>query len=479
MREYPRRAPLVVLLAWIAAPALVAQEPERLGERIDSLFASWMEPGHPGGAVAVMRGRHVVFRRAYGLASLEYGIPNAPSTAFNTASVSKQFTAYAITSLASQGKLSLEDDIRTHLPEVPDFGETITLRHMLSHTSGLRSFQSLLQLAGWRETDHMTNDDLLRYVQRQRELNFPVGSEYLYSNTGFNLMAEVVERVTGTPFIEWTRANIFQPLGMHDSEFRGDVTAIHPGTATSYDGSASRGFRYAVPWWTYVGNGNLYSTVDDLATWLAFLQAPGDARDAVEPLFERTVLTSGDTIDYALGIRVNEHRGLRRIYHTGSIGGYRAFAGFFPDHDLGVVVLTNFSTADPLGKAMGIAEVYYGERMTPARPSRTPTPEAASWFPAVADLTGVAGTYYSPELDTAYRLYVDADGVVAVHRRQGERRLTPFHEDEFRGPAELGTVRLERAPDGAVTGLRVTTGDRRVRDLLFERRSDPSGTGES
>ena len=194
--------------------------------RIDALFQEWDTPGSPGAAVAVLKEGEIVFSRGYGSAQLEYGIPITPATIFHVASVSKQFTAFAVTLLAQEGRLSLDDDIRKHLPEVPDFGSTITLKHLLHHTSGLRDQWEALAMAGWRLDDVITTEHILSMVRNQKELNFEPGEEHLYCNTGYTLLGEIVARVTGQSFSAWTKENLFDPLGIVGAEHRFDPCAV-------------------------------------------------------------------------------------------------------------------------------------------------------------------------------------------------------------------------------------------------------------
>jgi CubicO group peptidase (beta-lactamase class C family) len=234
--------------------------------RVDQLFIPWDNEETPGAAIAVSREGKVVYSKGYGEANLEYAIPNSPTTVFHIASVSKQFTAFAVTMLADQGKLSLNDDIRKHVPEVPDFGETITLKHLIHHTSGLRDQWNLLALAGWRLDDVITREQVLRLVSHQKELNFKPGEEFLYCNTGYTLLAETVSRVTGQSFAEWTRDNIFNPLGMDNTLFYDDHEKIVRNRAYSYRGS-SGGYKKSVLSYANVGATSLFTTVEDLTKW--------------------------------------------------------------------------------------------------------------------------------------------------------------------------------------------------------------------
>ncbi len=345
--------------------------PENLYSEIDQIFKEWDSTESPGGVVGVIDKGELVFAKAYGMASLEYEVVNTTETVFNIASVSKQVTAYSLVLLEQQGKLSIDDDVRKYLPEVPDFGETITIRHLLTHTSGLRNFQNMLSMAGWRSGDPMTNDDLLRYIARQKELNFPVGEEYLYCNTGFNLATAIVERITDQTFQEWTKENIFDPLGMKNTGYREDMEVVHKNTATSYDGNIENGFRQPLKFWTYMGNGNVYTTIGDMAKWVNnFAKGKVGGEAGIARLQEEGVLNSGEKTSYGLGIGVGEYRGLRRLSHGGSIGGFRSNLIYFPEQEVGVVVLANFSSAGPGPKSMAVADLYLEKSFLEPKPKR-------------------------------------------------------------------------------------------------------------
>ena len=355
---------LICLVLQIFSYSLFAQTTSDLEDLVDSLCSSWTADA-PGGVVGVVEDGALTFSKAYGLASLEYEVPITTNSIFNIASVSKQFTAYALVLLEQEGKLSLDDDVRKHLPELPDFGETITIRHLLTHTSGLRNFQNLLSMAGWRQGDAMTNEDLLRFISQQKELNFPVGSEYLYCNSGFVLSTFIVERVTGQDFKEWTQENIFAPLEMGDTEYREDLTEIHINTATSYDHTQSNGFVQPHKYWTYMGNGNVYTTLADLTKWINNFRTKllgGEA--GIRTLTTPGILNSGDTLDYALGLGVATYQDHLRWSHGGSVGGYRSAFQYYPDRDLGIVVLANHSNANPGGKANFIARHFLSSDAT-------------------------------------------------------------------------------------------------------------------
>ena len=435
-------------------------------DRIDSIFIDWNRPGHPGGTVGIMQDGKIVIQKAYGLASLEYMVPNAVGTQYNIASVSKQFTGMAMVLLEQRGVLSLEDDIRKHLPWVPDFGQTITIRHMLNHTSGLRSLHALLSLAGWRGDDTRTNEDINRFVRDQRELNFEPGSEYLYCNTGFMLLATLVEEKTGESFADWMTANVFEPLGMNRTYVEAQYNRVAPGNATSYNGSASSEFSRAVEYWGYVGSGNMHSTTSDMLSWLHNFSEPKKGwEDAFKRMVETVDFNNGEPQSYALGIGVNDYYGHRRIGHGGSIGGFRSQIQTFPEDKLSIVVLTNFSSANPGGKLNRIANILLDVTPEPG-PQIEEKPER-TYDPSKSDLENIQGMYFSPEIRTTYEFKITDEALVAYHNRHGDMPVEWLAADEFRVRGALGTVKIIRNRKGRVTGVRASNG--RVRNLLFEK----------
>jgi len=334
-------------------------QPEK---QVDRLFTSWNNAETPGAAIAVMKDGKIILKKGYGSADLEHDIPIRPSTVFHIASVSKQFTAYAVLLLERDGKLSLDDDIRKYIPEVPDFGKVITLRQLVHHTSGLRDQWNLLALAGWRLDDVITTDHIINIVSRERELNFDPGNEYLYCNTGFTLLAEVVARVSGKSFADFTRERIFTPLKMVNTLFYDDHEKIVKNRAYSFYPSGS-GYKKSVLNYANVGATSLFTTVEDLCLWAGNFEDPviGDKKLIAE-MEEKGILNNGDTITYAMGQEVGIYKGLRFMSHAGGDAGYRTFLGRFPDQRFSVIVLSNDATFDPVGMALKIADIYLKDK---------------------------------------------------------------------------------------------------------------------
>jgi CubicO group peptidase (beta-lactamase class C family) len=476
-RTFSVAATLAVSTAATALPAQApapALSPER---QVDALFAPWDRPGSPGAAVAVVRDGQVVLARGYGYANLEYDVPITPSTIFHVASVSKQFTAFAAALLAEQGVLSLDDDVRRWVPEVPDFGHTITLRHLIHHTSGLRDQWELLALAGWRLDDVITRDQIFKLLLQQRELNFAPGAEYMYSNMGYTLLAEIVSRAGGEPFPAWMKRHVFAPLGMRATHFHDDHQRLVPGRAYSYAPTADGGYRHAVLSYANVGATSLFTTVEDLARWIANLESPrvgGPA--AMAEMRTRGVLSGGDTIPYGFALVHQEHRGLPIVQHGGADAGFRAFLMYFPEECLGVLVLSNVADFNPGSMASRVAEVYLGDRMEPAPPPPPPPAPAEAYAPP--PLAPFAGRYHSPELGVEWRIEERDGALTLVHPRHPDMGLRAVGPDTFAVYAEAGTLpgawssgyfrlALERDEAGAVRGMRASSG--RIRHLWFAR----------
>lgn len=450
-----------------------------VSERVDQLFAAWDRPDSPGAAVTVVQDGRVVHAAGYGIAQLEYQIPIEPSTVFHTASVSKQFTAFAVLLLERDGRVSLNDDIRTYLPELPGYGRAITIRHLLHHTSGLRDQWGLLTMAGWRMDDVITADQILRLIERQRELNFAPGTEYLYSNTGFFLLAEIVERVTGQSFSEWTEENIFTPLGMLDTHFHDDHQEIVPNRAYSYLSDPEGGFKKAVLSYANVGATSLFSTVEDMARWaINFETGAVGGAETIRQMRTRGVLNDGDSIDYAMGQAIGSYRGLPVLYHGGADAGFRTYMLRFPHQRVGVIVLSNLAGINAGRLARRTAELCLEDHFTkasngrsnPAADDRHDTstePLAEPSRVESLELAEYTGSFYAEELDARYTLRVVGDTLLATHIRLGTIALIP------RGPDIFGTdqwfireLRFERDETGAISGFRASNG--RVRRVLFE-----------
>jgi CubicO group peptidase (beta-lactamase class C family) len=314
----PFRFFALLLLSALVQPTVWSQtaatQAERPSEQVDKLFEKMDRTISPGCAVAALRDGKILYQRGYGMADLDHNVPITAETVFHVASMSKQFTAAAIVMLAQERKLSLDDEVRKYVPELPDFGAPVTLRQLVHHTSGLRDQWELLGLAGWRYSpDLITDDDVLSIMSRQKDLNFPPGSKHMYSNTGYTLLAQVVKRVSGQSFREFTTSRIFQPLGMRNTHFRDDHAEIVKNMAYGYV-PAKDTFRISITNFDTVGATSLLTTVEDLALWDENFYNPRvGGPEMIRQMLERGKLSDGEQLDYAFGLVIGKHRGLATV----------------------------------------------------------------------------------------------------------------------------------------------------------------------
>lgn len=354
---------MIVLFLVFGSIFLSAQSGDEVtrASQVDKVFSSVDKENTPGAAVAVVQDGEIVYKNGYGMANLEYDVPVTPKTIFHIASVSKQFTTFSILLLEKDGLLSLDDDVRKYIPELPDFGKTITLKHLAHHTSGLRDQWNLLALAGWRLDDVITMEHILKLVYNLRELNFDPGEEMLYCNTGYTLLAEVVSRVAGVSFARFTEERIFTPLKMEHSFFYDDHEKIVKNRAYSYS-KIKGGYKKSVLSYANVGATSLFTTVEDLSLWALNFEDPvvGDA-DLIRKLRKRGVLNNGDTINYALGQFTGKYKGLDFIGHGGGDAGYRTHITRVPEYSFSVIVLSNNGSFNPSGIANRVINIYLAD----------------------------------------------------------------------------------------------------------------------
>jgi CubicO group peptidase (beta-lactamase class C family) len=426
---------------------------------VDRVFEAWRNTDSPGCALGVSRSGHVVYERGYGMANLETGTPITPASIFHVASVSKQFTAMAIMLLVHDGKLSVDDDIRKYLPEIRDYGTPITIRHLLTHTSGLRDQWELLSLARGRfEEDRITEADVMDIVPRQTALNFTPGAEYVYSNTGFTLLGVIVKRVSGKSLRDFADERIFKPLGMTSTHFHDDYTMLVPGRTSAYAPRAG-GWRVSIPNYDTYGATSLFTTVGDLLKWEANLDNPvvGD-RALIAQMETRTPLTTGDTSNYGFGLTIDRYRGARIIGHGGADAGYRTDVARFPELGLATVVLCNAASANPGLLARRVADAYLGSALSTPQSA---TPQGVSL--SAERMRQRAGAYVQPRTMQIIELSM-RDGRLMVGR-QGDVALIPVSEDRMR----VGGQPAEVVFNDSASAFDMTSGS--GRPVRFERRA--------
>jgi CubicO group peptidase (beta-lactamase class C family) len=475
MKLVTRYAACITSLAALT-PSVRAQLPRASGDsaihaRVDDLFAQWNRTDSPGCALGVYRDAHIEYAHGYGMANLELGVALSPQSVFDIGSTSKQFTAMSVMLLAREGKLSLDDDIRKYIPELPSYGKTITIRHILTHTSGIRDYLTLWGLAGVDDADLTTDQDALDLIARQRELNFAPGEQWLYSNSGFFLASVIVKRVSGKTLAEFAEERIFAPLGMTHTRFNDDHMSIVPNRATGYAPRDSGGWATAMSNFEQTGDGAVQTSIEDLQRWDEnFYTGRVGGTEVLAAMQKRAVLNNAKQQTYALGLVVDSYRGLHTVSHGGSWAGYRAELLRFPEQHLSVACLCNLARTNPSQLARRVAEVYLGDRMTPSAEASviatgrgSSNVMSGSWSPSLTDLARYAGRFESPELETTYTLSVDQGKLMLNRRRSPPVALTPTLTDTF--TAEGITYHFVREK-GRVAGFVVDAG--RTKNLRFD-----------
>ena len=403
-----------------------------LTKEIDGLFSDWTSLDGPGATVAVMKDGEMLYSKGFGSAQIEYAIPNEPSTIFHVASVSKQFTVYAVMLLVQDGKVSWDDDVRKYIPELPDFGNTITLRHLAAHTSGLRDQWNLLSAAGWRMDDVITKEQIMTLLSRQQDVNFDPGDEYLYCNSGYTLLAETVARVSGKSLDEFTQERMFIPLNMNNTLFYEDHERIVKNRSYSYQ-MVDDIYKKDVLSYSIAGATSLFTTAEDLCTWGHHMNNPTtETEDIIREMNTLAKLNNGETFGGAMGQFVNSHNGHQQIQHGGADAGYRTYLTRFPEQQLVIAVLSNYANFNPGQKALAIADMLLpeDEHDTAEEEVQVGFVEREYLDLNRTELEAFEGTFWNEPDSYSRRLYVNDSGKLMYNRGgNNESELKPIDNE--------------------------------------------------
>jgi len=436
-------------------------------ERVDAIFSEWDKTTSPGCALAVIKDGNFIYKRGYGMADLERNVPITPESLFDLGSTGKQFTTTIVAILANQGLLSFDNGIRKYLPSMPAYADAITIRHLIHHTSGLRDYITLMELAGLPDENFYPQDALLDSITRQKELNFPPGEEYLYSNSGYFLLGVIAQQVTGKHLTELIREHIFTPLGMHCSTFNKDYRPIVPNRALSYQAAENGGVRNKLSLCGGFGDGPIYSSVEDLLLWdrnFYHNRLNHAQPDLLEVLHTQGVLNNGETINYAGGLDIADYRGVKTVSHGGSWAGYRSELLRFPEQRFSVICLCNLASMTPEELARRVADIYLeaefqGKPIPPCEEENSEsTPETVSITPEHA--RQYAGIYTSAELATEYVLSAQ-EGQLKLQRN----RFAPLESLQAIAPNTFKGENIELT--FAAQTLSVSSG--RVKNIRFKK----------
>jgi len=432
---------LSIIIFSLAASDLQAfrtQQREDLTAKVDELFEQWNKNDSPGAAIGIFQEGRIIYARGYGMANLEHNIPITPQSVFRVGSVSKQFTAMCIALLVEQGKISLDDDIRKYLPEMHEFDHDVTVRHLIHHTSGMRDYLVLQGLAGRSQGYFYNSRDVLDLLSRQKGLDFRPGDAYSYSNSGYFLLAEIVNRASGLKTREFAKKYIFEPLGMNSTHFHDDPNMIVKNRAAGYMPLEEGGFRIHMTQLDMIGDGGIFTSVEDFFKWdqnfFANRLGKGSS-ELIKMVITPGKLNDGKGINYAFALVVDRYKGLKTIGHSGSFVGYKAHYLQFPEPGFSVVILSNLGSFNPGRLAYTIADLYLADLFTEDRKSERDNNQKE--IPKIITLPldqmeKFGGEYYSDELDATAFLRLDRKGIVfKLGRYTGD--LAPISSNTFLG----------------------------------------------
>ncbi|TFH55500.1 MAG: class A beta-lactamase-related serine hydrolase [Gemmatimonadales bacterium] len=431
-------------------------------KRADQLMRAYSYEDVPGGVVGVIRDGELIFSKAYGMSDLSYGILYKEHTPSNIGSVSKQFTAMAILLLEQQGKLSLEDDVRKHIPELPDLGQVVKIKNMLNHTNGFREVFNLMPMTGWKGEDVLLRQEVIEILKRQEELQAAPGEEYNYNNSAFIMLAEIVERISGQTFPEFMEENVFGPLGMTSTVVRADPATIVPGASQGYLRD-STGYKEAGDLYSAYGAGGIYTTPADFARWMGNFSDPVvGGEEVIARLVRVDTLNNGDTMSYALGIGVDETSGLISYSHGGADIAHRAFAIYFPEIHSGVVAMSNNANFPSYDIAIKLARAFFKDSFEPEEEKAEENAEGEDLNEEAEEtaevevpldmLEAYAGKYVLKGMGVVLEYSVE-DGVLKMNMEgQPEATLTPLSRVEFAYEGVEATIEFIWSEQGEVTG---------------------------
>lgn len=445
------------LLILLFVHPLFAQESyEAEIKRVDSLFTPWAKTNSPGAALGIFKDGKLIYTQGYGMSNLEYDIPIKANSVFHVASISKQFTNFAVLLLEEEGKLSIENDIRTYMPEIPDFGKTITIRQLMHHTSGYRDQWQLLAIAGWRLDDVITKEQIMRLIEGQRELNFEPGSEYRYSNSGYSILARLVEKVSGKSFRQFAKERIFKPLGMKDTHVHDDHERIVPNRAYSY---RPDGLLYKKSVLSYANDGatSLFTTVEDMGKWINNMLSPTLGESFIQKMRTKGKLNNGDEINYGLGQSVNEYKGLSWAGHGGADAGFRSTVRWYPDHDFGVVVLSNLGSFNPSLKADQISDIFLSKHFVEEEKEDEKPVEAVPI--SAKELETYEGRYVLTQYGINFKVKLEEEKLYALLEWSGEKfHMIHLGDHSFLAEEDPGLRFMFRLKKGEVEKIDMLDG---------------------
>jgi CubicO group peptidase (beta-lactamase class C family) len=428
MKKFLQESKFIWIFLFIVFLASLVSADEKT-DKVDKLFSKWDSTVSPGASLAVIKDGKIIYKRGYGMANLEHNIPLTPTSVFRIGSTSKQFTASCIAILALQGKISLDDDIRKYIPELHKHEKPITIRHMVHHTSGIRDYLTLSSIAALPDDHFFTPEDSVEMLSRQKGLNFLPGEEHLYSNSGYFLLGVIVKRVSGKSLNDFAQTHIFKPLGMKNTHFHDDHTMIVKNRADGYS-RTKKGFWINMTTLDHVGDGGVFTTVEDLFLWDKAFYSYKLGKELMELIQTPGILNNGEKLDYAFGLSVTEYKGLKRVSHGGGFVGFRAQMVRFPEQKFTVVCLANLGAINPSRLCLQVADIYLADKLkeTPKEPKKKEKVKAVSL--SKGELEDKAGNYQDKKTGTWIVISMK-EGKLVLEAWGRKDVLTPLSKTRF------------------------------------------------
>jgi CubicO group peptidase (beta-lactamase class C family) len=427
------RIKCVLLIAIIIVFLCSTAKADTLTDQVDKLFKTWDKPDSPGCSLGVIKDGQFIYKRGYGMANLEYDIPLTSRAVFRIGSTSKQFTAMCIALLEEQGKISVNDSIRKYFPEMPEYANNIKIRHLVHHTSGIRDYLTLWRIAGERNDDFFLDPEVVALIARQKELNFNPGEEFLYSNSGYFLLSEIVKRVTGKSMGVFAEEYIFKPLGMKNTHFHHDHTMIVKNRASGYAPLRGGGFRISMTTLGMIGDGGVFTCVDDLLLWDQNFynnKLGKGGQELIDRVLTPGKLNNGEELDYAYGLGIGDYKGLRMISHGGAFVGFRADMIRFPEQKFSVICLANLNRINPSQLARKVADIYLADRFKEKVIEKEPPPKPRFIKLSEAELEEKTGAFRNPQTGAIWKISLQK-GKLEVYTFLYRFSISPVSKKKF------------------------------------------------
>jgi len=456
MKKFLQESKLLWIFLFIVFLVSLVSADEKT-EKVDKLFSKWDSTVSPGAALAIIKDGKIIYKRGYGMANLEHNIPLTPTSVFRIGSTSKQFTASCIAILSLQGKISLDDDIRKYIKELPKYEKPITIRHLLHHTSGIRDYLTLSSIAATPDDQFYTPGDSVELLSRQRGLNFLPGEEHLYSNSGYLLLGVIVERASGKSLNDFAQTHIFKPLGMKNTHFHDDHTMVVKNRADGYS-PLKKGFRIDMTTLDHVGDGGVFTTVEDLFLWDQAFYSYKLGKELMELIQTPGVLNDGKNLDYAFGLSVTEYKGLRKVSHGGGFVGFRAQMTRFPEQKFTVICLANLGTINPSGLCNQVADIYLADKLKKAEKAPEKKEKAKAVTLSKEELENKVGNYQDVRTGAWTIILMKEDDKLEIVGLGRKYVLTPVSKTRFQALDAPFANSIEFFPDekGRIRKAKVT-----------------------